>query len=44
MRVSGNHRVALFVAGVLFGLALMTPQAQQLASAVMSLSRALAGS
>jgi len=43
LRDSRDHRVACFVAGMLVALALMTPQAQQLATALMSFSRALAG-
>jgi len=44
LRDSRNHRVALFLAGMLFGLALMTPQIQAFARAIMSFSRAVAGS
>jgi len=44
LRDGYDQRIAVFLAGMLFALAMMTPQAQQLATALMSFSRALAGS
>jgi len=44
LRDSRDHRLAIFVAGMLVALAAMSPQVQEFARAIMSFSRALAGS